>query len=227
MKCKEPRGTQKSIKISQERQLSILCGCSHTTLNVPAGGASQQSGAHSGCKGQKKKTQIRVEKKEVQILYYHPKWQCFASPRSFLDSASASSYPFFSAGSTQAAKEPVDHLNGTENQLQAARGQQRSKQSNVELHNVFRLCAHPPPCVVIQVTPVSVQGETLTEWSGLWTLERCHQKVTYPSLKGCRQTRRTLQRGPFFKPSTATIKLYRAPTTPTAANAIDRNICRN
>lgn len=59
----------------------------------------------------------------------------------------------------------------------------------------------------------------------------CHssnRKLTssgcYLSLKGVVHIKMTLQRGPFFKPSAATIKLYSAPATPTAANAIDMNI---
>lgn len=59
----------------------------------------------------------------------------------------------------------------------------------------------------------------------------CHEEVTpvlysVSSLKGVVQTSPVLQRGPFCKPSTATIILYRPPATPTAANAIDKNICR-
>lgn len=46
----------------------------------------------------------------------------------------------------------------------------------------------------------------------------------FVSLKGVVQTRRTLQSGPLIKPCTATMKLYSAPATPTAAKAIDRNI---
>ncbi len=60
----------------------------------------------------------------------------------------------------------------------------------------------------------------------LRNLNKRHLKVTHLFLKGVVQIRRTLQRGPFCKPSTATMKLYRAPATPTAANAIDKNICR-
>lgn len=72
-------------------------------------------------------------------------------------SLSHPSHPFVDAGAAQAAKEPVDHLNGAEDQLQTARGQQSSKQSNVELHHVFRLRALPPPGVIGQVTGVTVQ----------------------------------------------------------------------
>lgn len=55
--------------------------------------------------------------------------------------------------------------------------------------------------------------------------KHCYQ-ITHLFLKGVVQTRMTLQRGPFCKPSTATMKLYRAPATPTAANTMDKNICR-
>lgn len=90
------------------------------------------------------------------------------------DSGLASSYPFVAAGSTQATEEPVDHLNGTENHLQTACGQQSSKQSNVELHNVVRLCAHAPPFVVSQVIVIAVQKEELHEQSRHWKLHECH-----------------------------------------------------
>lgn len=63
---------------------------------------------------------------------------------------STSDHPFV-AGSTQAAKEPVDHLNGAQDQLQTAGGQQGRKQPNVELHDVLRLGAHSPPGFVTQV----------------------------------------------------------------------------
>lgn len=55
--------------------------------------------------------------------------------------ANSVSKHFFIAGSTQTAKEPVDHLYGTENHLQAACGQQSAKKSKVKLHNVLGLCA--------------------------------------------------------------------------------------
>lgn len=62
----------------------------------------------------------------------------------------------FVAGSTQAAHEAVDHLNGTEDGLQDARGHQSSKQSNVELHYVLRLRARNPRVAVTQVVLVTV-----------------------------------------------------------------------
>lgn len=82
----------------------------------------------------------------------------------------ASSHPFVDAGSTQAAKEPVDHLDGTEDELQTAGGQQRSEQSNVELHNVLGLYAGFPPRIISQVTPVTMWGRKRKgyERSGLW-----------------------------------------------------------
>ncbi|PWA22917.1 hypothetical protein CCH79_00001999 [Gambusia affinis] len=85
-------------------------------------------------------------------------------------------------GAAQTAAEPVDHLNGTEDYLQAAGHQQSAEQSDVELDDVLR--------------------------------------------RGLIQTSNTLHKGPLCKPSTATTKLYRAPSTPTAAKAIDRNICK-
>lgn len=64
--------------------------------------------------------------------------------------------PLVHAGATQAAKEPVDRLDGAEDQLQAAGGQQGGKQADVELHNVLRLGALAPLPVVGQVTRVAV-----------------------------------------------------------------------
>lgn len=55
--------------------------------------------------------------------------------------ANSVSKHFFVAGSTQTAEEPVDHLYGTEDHLQATCGQQRAEQSKVKLHNVLGLCA--------------------------------------------------------------------------------------
>lgn len=48
--------------------------------------------------------------------------------------------------------------------------------------------------------------------------------VRYPFLKGVDQISRTLHRGPFWRATTATMKLYRAPATPTAAKTMDNNI---
>lgn len=142
----------------------------------------------------------------------------------------ASAHPFFGAGSTQAAKKAVDHLNATENHLQAACGQQSTKQPNVKVHNVTRLCAFPPPWTVSQVTWVTMQWrkKEVYEWPTIRKPSKCQQRdihVCHLSLKGIVQSTTVLQRGPLCKPSTATIKLYKAPATPTAANAIDKNIC--
>lgn len=145
------------------------------------------------------------------------------------DSGSTSTYPFLSAGSTKAAKEPIDHLNGAENHLQTACGQQGRKQSNVELHNVLRFQTYEPPCVVSQVIVSTVGGEKKEAWWTMRTLESSMnivQRGTCLFLKGVVQVY-VLQRGPFFKPTAATARLYRAPTRPTAANAIDKNICRS
>lgn len=51
---------------------------------------------------------------------------------------------FVVAGSAQAAEEAVDHLNGTEQHLQAAGQHQGEEQSNVELHHVLGLRADSP-----------------------------------------------------------------------------------
>lgn len=75
----------------------------------------------------------------------------------YILSVPASAHPFFSTGSTQAAKETVDHLNATENHLQAACGQESAKQPNVEVHNVTRLYAFSPIVTVSQVTWVTMQ----------------------------------------------------------------------
>lgn len=78
-------------------------------------------------------------------------------------SGSASSHPFLAAGPAQAAEEPVDHLDGAENHLQAGRGQKSSKQPDVELHDVLGLCACSPPGVVSQVTAVTAQKRICME----------------------------------------------------------------
>jgi len=141
------------------------------------------------------------------------------------------SHPLVHAGATQAAKEPVDRLDGAEDQLQAAGGQQGGKQADVELHNVLRLGALAPLPVVGQVTRVAVfkGGGRVSERAFRHVVMKCRLEgapAGHLSLKGVTQKRTTLQRGPFCKPSTATMKLYRAPATPTAANAMDKNICR-
>lgn len=179
-----------------------------------------QQGAPVSCQGL---TGAVSNKHQVEILWNHLAEKCHF--REHL----TSSYPFVSAGSTQTAKESIDHLNGTQNQLQAACGQQSSEQSNVELHNVLRLCAFSPPCLVSQVARVTVWQKSFMgtrTWETYTVPSESYSYVCHLSLKGVVQIRRTLQRGPFCKPSTATIKLYRAPATPTAANAIDKNICR-
>lgn len=51
-------------------------------------------------------------------------------------------YLRFVAGSTQAAEEAVDGLNGAENHLQTADCHQSAEESGVELHHVRRLGAH-------------------------------------------------------------------------------------
>lgn len=51
---------------------------------------------------------------------------------------------FVVAGSTQAAKEAVDHLNSTEQLLQTAGHHQSDEESSVELHHVLRLGALSP-----------------------------------------------------------------------------------
>lgn len=65
-------------------------------------------------------------------------------------------YLFAVAGSTQTAKEAIDHLTGTENQLQAADRHQSTKQSNVELHHVLRLYAGSPRLHFGQVGRITV-----------------------------------------------------------------------
>lgn len=51
-------------------------------------------------------------------------------------------------------------------------------------------------------------------------------RLIYMSLKGAIQSISvTWQSGPFCKASAATVKLYRPPTKPTPANAMDKNIC--
>lgn len=60
----------------------------------------------------------------------------------------------------------------------------------------------------------------------IWKVHECPLKVTYLSLNGVLHKRRPLQSGPLCRAYAATTKLYRPPITPTAAKAIDRNICR-
>lgn len=48
-------------------------------------------------------------------------------------------YHFVVAGSTQAADEAVDHLDGAEQHLQTACDHQGEEQPGVELHHVLRL----------------------------------------------------------------------------------------
>lgn len=79
-----------------------------------------------------------------------------SSSRERQSAVRTSQRPFVGAGSTQAAKEPIDHLNGAKNHLQSARGHQSAKQSSVELHDVLGLCACPPPRVVGQVILLEV-----------------------------------------------------------------------
>lgn len=117
-----------------------------TLLCLPAGGTNPLSGTQSGCKETQK-----FREGKMKLKFFEKYTTCQTQ------TVSDSAYPFVGAGSTQAAKEPIDHLNGTENQLQTACGQQSSKQSNVELHNVLRLCACSPPRVLSQVALVSMK----------------------------------------------------------------------
>lgn len=48
--------------------------------------------------------------------------------------------------------------------------------------------------------------------------------LIYNALNGVVQISRAWQRGPFCKPSPAAAVLYSPPITPTAANAMDKNI---
>lgn len=69
-----------------------------------------------------------------------------------------SSHPFFDTRPTQAAEESVDHLCSTENQLQAAGGQQSAEQSDVKLHHILGLRTFPPLGAVRQVTLLTVRN---------------------------------------------------------------------
>lgn len=63
----------------------------------------------------------------------------------------APSHPFVPAGSTEAAHQTVDHLGGTEDQLQTAGGQQGGEEPNVELYHVLGLGAGSPPGVIGEI----------------------------------------------------------------------------
>lgn len=112
-----------------------------------------QQGVLVSCQGLSQWLQVEKHTLSFSESFAWKMWLCLTS---------GPSYPFVNAGSTQAAKEPVDHLDGTQNQLQTACGQQSTEQPSVELHNVLRLCALSPPCVVSQVTRVTVRQR------GLW-----------------------------------------------------------
>lgn len=60
--------------------------------------------------------------------------------------STSSDHPFvlLDTGAAQTATEPVDHLNGTEDYLQAAGHQQSAEQSDVELDDVLRRGTPPP-----------------------------------------------------------------------------------
>lgn len=72
------------------------------------------------------------------------------------ESVSSSDHPLV-AGSAQTAKEPVDHLDGAQDQLQTAAGQKSRKQPDVKLHDVLGLSAHTPPGFVTQVLLFTVK----------------------------------------------------------------------
>lgn len=65
-------------------------------------------------------------------------------------------YRFVVAGSTQAADEAVDHLDGAEQHLQTACDHQGEEQPGVELHHVLRLWAFVPNGGVGQVVEFTV-----------------------------------------------------------------------
>lgn len=123
----------------------MILFCSRNTT-PPAGGISQLSGAHSGCR-----------LKKAAWIIWEVTFEVFAW-RSDTVFGFISFYPFVNAGSTEAAEEPVDHLNGTQDHLQAACDHQGSKQPNVKLHNVLRLCAQLPQWVVSQIFVISLEG---------------------------------------------------------------------
>lgn len=84
----------------------------------------------------------------------------------------SSDHPFLllDAGAAQTAAEPIDHLNGTEDYLQAAGHQQSAEQSDVELDDVLRLSAPPPHRAVAQVTVVTVKNRSCYATDGTPTL---------------------------------------------------------
>lgn len=74
----------------------------------------------------------------------------------FCFSSSSEAHPFVHARSTKAAKETVDHLDATQDHLQAACGQKSSEEPNVKLHDVLGLQAQQPYLVVSQVFALTV-----------------------------------------------------------------------
>lgn len=64
--------------------------------------------------------------------------------------------PFVHARSTKAAKETVDHLDATQDHLQAACGQKSSEEPDVKLHDVLGLQAPQPFTVLSQVFALTI-----------------------------------------------------------------------
>lgn len=97
----------------------------------------------------------------------------------------------------------------------------------MERHNIVGCCAQSPQCIVTQVIGVPVEKKQSAELMNkldFGAILNIDKRLIYNALNGVIQITTVWQRGPFCKPSPATAVLYSPPITPTAANAMDKNI---